>query len=218
MARFDAAPGNVGGGDRCAGCVHISRSRPWPRSWSPRAAPARAHRAPAVPAGGRRSASSSSGPRRPSSPATSPPTSRATSRPRGSTSDGCPAAARRRPAAVGSAPGRARVHDLVGAEGPRGPRGGLRPRRHRPGLPALRHAVGRLEGQRASPTPAVRPARRSASGTSATSSRSRPGCDQLRPDAGPRERRRSGHAVPEGHPGFDMVAFLLNARSTWPRR
>ena len=31
---------------------------------------------------------------------------------------------------------------------------------------------------------------------------------QLRPDAGPREQRRSGHAVPEGHPGFDMVAFL----------
>ena len=59
-----------------------------------------------------------------------------------------------RPAAGRLGAGRARVHDLVGPEGPRGPRGGLRPRRHRPDLPALRHAVGRRGRTAAPPTSA----------------------------------------------------------------
>ena len=44
-----------------------------------------------------------------------------------------------RPAAGRLGAGRPGVHDLLGAQGPRGPRVRLRPRRHRPDLPALGH-------------------------------------------------------------------------------
>ena len=71
---------------------------------------------------------------------------------------------------------------------------GVRPRRHRPDLPALRHAVGLVEGQRTSPSPRSSRARRSASGTSATSTRSPPACG-LRPAS---SRRRP--TTTEGHP------------------
>ena len=65
------------------------------------------------------------------------------------------------------------IHDHLGARRfsrhARSP--GVRPRRHRPDLPALGHAVGVVEGARTSPSRRTSRARRSASGTSATSSR-----------------------------------------------
>ena len=52
------------------------------------------------------------------------------------------------PQVVGLGTGRARVHDLVGPQGPRGParHAAVRPREHRADLPALRHEVGVVEG------------------------------------------------------------------------
>ena len=93
---------------------------------------------------------------------------------------------------------RPRVHDQLGPEGARGPRGhaGVRPRQHRPDLPALGHAVGLVEGHRTSPRPRTSRARRSASGTSATSSRSPPAATQGRPEPrAPTTRRSSSRST-----------------------
>ena len=79
------------------------------------------------------------------------------------------------PQAVGSAAGRPRVHDLLGAEGPRGARGSgsdlvdIAQVFQRSGTLSV---SWKDSGHR--PTRATSPARRSASGTSATSSRSPP--------------------------------------------
>ena len=85
-------------------------------------------------------------------------------------------------------------------------RGRLGSRRHRPGLPALRDAVGDVEGGRDRRPVQASPERRSGSGTSATNSRSRP-APGLRPHAGSREQRRPHEAVPEGHPGLRHEGF-----------
>ena len=74
--------------------------------------------------------------------------SRATSPPRTSPSTIVPGGPDVIPQAVGSQPDGPEFTISLGAEGPRGPRGRLGPRRHRPGLPALRHPVGLVEGQR----------------------------------------------------------------------
>ena len=100
-----------------------------------------------------RSASSCSGSRRLSSRATSPRRSRATTQAESldvTLLDGGPTSPRR---SVGSRPTAPSSRSL-GPEGAPGARGGqLRPRRHRADLPALRHAVGVLEGHATSPRP-----------------------------------------------------------------
>ena len=107
-----------------------------------------------------------------------------------------------RPAAGRLGARRPRVHDLVGPEGPRGPGVGLRSRRHRPDLPALRHAVGHLEGLRARRHLQARRQEGRRLGLRQRVRGHRGPRLQLRPDAGPRGQRRSGDAVPEGHPGL----------------
>ena len=102
-------------------------------------------------------------------------------------------------------------------EGPRGPRGGLGPRRHRPDLPALRHPVGLVEGQRHRRHPRRFAGKKVGAWDFGNEFEVTAGLAS-RPDPGPREQRRSRHAVPEGHPGRSTWSLLLNARSTWPRR
>ena len=83
-----------------------------------------------------RSGSAPVGSRRPSSPATTPQTTRATSRPRASTSRH-PGRPGHQPDAVGRLR-RRRHRDDLGSQDARLPRGRHGPRRHRPDLPALR--------------------------------------------------------------------------------
>ena len=76
---------------------------------------------------------------------------------------------------VGSQAGRPRVHDQLGPEGPRGPRGGAPPTSSTSPRSSSAPARCRWPGRTpASTSRASSPARRSASGTSATSSRSPP--------------------------------------------
>ena len=117
---------------------------------------------------------SCSGRRRRSSPATSPPTGAGLLRGRGTRRRHSRPAARRRPAAGRLGARRARVHDRWVPKVLQAREGQIRPRRHRPDLPALGHPVGRRGRHAASPRPRTTRARRSASGTSATSSRSSP--------------------------------------------
>ena len=125
----------------------------------------------------------------------------------------------RRPAAGRLGPRRPRVHDLVGPEGPRGAGVGLRPRRHRPGLPALRHPVGLLEGQRASTTPARLAGKKVGVWDFGNEFEVTAGLSKncgLTP--GPREQGRSEDAVPEGHPGLRHGRVPQQGDRRSPRR
>ena len=139
--------------------------------------------------------------------------SRATTRHEGLDGQRSSPAARRRPADRRLGSGRPRVHDRLGAQGARGarrasrtwstsPRSSSAPARCRSSL------EGRLEHHHARPTSR---ARRSASGTSATSTRSRPRATKAGLDA--------GHRLHEGHPGLRHEPLAARtARSTSPRR
>ena len=69
---------------------------------------------------------------------------------------------------------RRRLRDRMGAQGARQPRSRRQHRRHRPDLPALGHVAGVVQGQGHHHARPTSPARRSATGASATSTRSSP--------------------------------------------
>ena len=105
-----------------------------------------------------------------------------------------PAAATIAPADGRLAAGWPGVHDRLAAQGPAGPRGGLEPRQHRPDLPALRHAVGLVEGIRTSPAPADFKGKKVGVWDFG---------NEFEVTAGAQEgRARAGHRLHEGHPGL----------------
>ena len=96
------------------------------------------------------------------------------------------------PQVVGSDPSGPEFTIAWVPEGPRAARQGpVGPGRHRPGLPALGHPVARLEGQRHHLSARTSRARSSASGRSATSTRSPPPSTAAGHDRG---RLRQGRA------------------------
>ena len=135
--------------------------------------------------------------------------------PRGRRRHRAPAAARRR---------RGRLRDRVGAQGARQPRGRRQHRRHRPDLPALGHAAGVVQGQGHHRRRPTSPARRSATGASATSTRSSP--RSTRPVSIRRPTSRSCTAVRHARPalrrhrrgrGHDVQRVRAGARGREPR-
>ena len=120
-----------------------------------------------------------------------------------------PGGRRRDRAADAAGQRRRRLRDRVGAQGARQPRGRRQHRRHRPDLPALGHAAGVVQGQGHHDARPTSPARRSATGASATSTRSSP--PSGRPVSTPPPTSRSS-------PRTSTWSACSTAASTPPRR
>ena len=157
--------------------------------------------APASQPRSRRSSSSSSGSRRPSSPATSRPSTRATTPRRGARRHD--PAGRGRDRAGDRRRGRSgRVRHQLGAADARPARGGRGLRSSSARSSSARRRSRSRSRTRTSPSPRTSRARRSAAGASATSPSCTPGC--ARPASTRRTRRTSTIVAQQ----FDMVAFV----------